>query len=206
MDFLINESQLKIILEQQNPHNLNDDMNELYSFTKSLVEKAKTIYGINIKLLLTWGAAVGGLVMPLSDFIQTGSFDLSEDQEVLLLVGAACSFFYDNAKMLRSVYEKIEMEGLGEVFKEVLLKGKNLKEAFIKFMIASSITIGSLLEIMGYAFLIPIITDLQQIANNNSDSTATGILIAKRLVASGVIVVGQVALAKTITKILKKLS
>jgi hypothetical protein len=206
MDFLINESQLKIILEQQNPHNLNDDMNELYSFTKSLVEKAKTIYGINIKLLLTWGAAVGGLVMPLSDFIQTGSFDLSDDQEVLLLVGAACSFFYDNAKMLRSVYEKIEMEGLGEVFKEVLLKGKNLKEAFIKFMIASSITIGSLLEIMGYAFLIPIITDLQQIANNNSDLTATGILIAKRLVASGVIVVGQVALAKTITKILKKLS
>lgn len=206
MDFLINESQLKIILEQQNRHNLNDDMNKLYSFTKSLVEKAKTIYGINIKLLLTWGAAVGGLVMPLSDFIQTGSFDLSNDQEVLLLVGAACSFFYDNAKMLRSVYEKIEMEGLGEVFKEVLLKGKNLKEAFIKFMIASSITIGSLLEIMGYAFLIPIITDLQQIANNNSDLTATGILVAKRLVASGVIVVGQVALAKTITKILKKLS
>ena len=206
MDFLINESQLKIILEQQNPHNLNDDMNELYSFTKSLVEKAKTIYGINIKLLLTWGAAVGGLVMPLSDFIQTGSFDLSEDQEVLLLVGAACSFFYDNAKMLRSVYEKIEMESLGEVFKEVLLKGKNLKEAFIKFMIASSITIGSLLELMSYAFLIPIITDLQQIANNNSDLTATGILITKRLVASGVIVVGQVALAKTITKILKKLS
>ena len=206
MDFLINESQLKIILEQQNPHNLNDDMNELYSFTKSLVEKAKKIYGINIKLLLTWGAAVGGLVMPLSDFIQTGSFDLSEDQEVLLLVGAACSFFYDNAKMLRSVYEKIEMEGLGEVFKEVLLKGKNLKEAFIKFMIASSITIGSLLELMSYAFLIPIITDLQQIANNNSDLTATGILITKRLVASGVIVVGQVALAKTITKILKKLS
>lgn len=206
MDFLINESQLKIILEQQNRHNLNDDMNKLYSFTKSLVEKAKTIYGINIKLLLTWGAAVGGLVMPLSDFIQTGSFDLSDDQEVLLLVGAACSFFYDNAKMLRSVYEKIEMEGLGEVFKEVLLKGKNLKEAFIKFMIASSITIGSLLEIMGYAFLIPIITDLQQIANNNSDLTTTGILVAKRLVASGVIVVGQVALAKTITKILKKLS
>ena len=206
MDFLINESQLKIILEQQNRHNLNDDMNKLYSFTKSLVEKAKTIYGINIKLLLTWGAAVGGLVMPLSDFIQTGSFDLSDDQEVLLLVGAACSFFYDNAKMLRSVYEKIEMEGLGEVFKEVLLKGKNLKEAFIKFMIASSITIGSLLEIMGYAFLIPIITDLQQIANNNGDLTETGILIAKRLVASGVIVVGQVALAKTITKILKKLS
>ena len=206
MDFLINKSQLKIILEQQNRHNLNDDMNKLYSFTKSLVEKAKTIYGINIKLLLTWGAAVGGLVMPLSDFIQTGSFDLSDDQEVLLLVGAACSFFYDNAKMLRSVYEKIEMEGLGEVFKEVLLKGKNLKEAFIKFMIASSITIGSLLEIMGYAFLIPIITDLQQIANNNSDLTTTGILVAKRLVASGVIVVGQVALAKTITKILKKLS
>ena len=206
MDFLINESQLKFILEQQEPHNLNDDMNILYSFTKSLVEKAKTIYGINIKLLLTWGAAVGGLVMPLSEFLQTGRFDLTENQQTLLLIGVACSFFYDNARVLKSVFKRIKLEGIEEQFKEVLLKGKNLKESFIKFMVASSVTIGSLLEIMAYAFLIPIITDLENIAYNNANIEETAILIAKRLVASGVVVIGQVALSKTITKVLRKLT
>jgi hypothetical protein len=206
MDFLINESQLKFILEQREPHNLNNDMKILYSFTKSLVEKAKTIYGINIKLLLTWGAAVGGLVMPLSEFLQSGRFDLTENQQILLLVGASCSFFYDNARLLKSIIKRIKHEGLEKPFKEVLLKGKNLKEAFIKFMVASSVTIGSLLEIMGYAFLIPIITDLENLAYNNGNIEETAILIAKRLVASGVIVIGQVTLSKTITKVLKKLT
>lgn len=205
MEFIINESQLRVILKEENPHNLNNDMNKLYSFTKSLVERAKTIYGINIKLLLTWGAAVGGLVLPLSEFIQSGRFDLTDEQEVLILVGVACSFFYDNAQMLKSVYEKIQEEGLEDVFKETLIKGKNLKESFIKFMIACGVTIGSLLELMAYSFLIPIITDIQQIVNRGGDINETAVLVAKRLVASGVIVVGQVALAKTIAKIMKKL-
>lgn len=206
MEFLINESQLRFILEQEKPHNFNNDMNELYSFTKSLVEKAKTIYGINIKLLLTWGAAVGGLVLPLSEFINSGRFDLTDDQQVLILTGVACSFFYDNAKMLKSVYEKIQEEGLSDVFKETLLKGKNLKEAFIRFMVACGITIGSLMELMAYSFLIPIITDIQQIVDRGGDINGTAVLISKRLVASGVIVVGQVALSKTIKKIMKQLS
>ena len=72
MDFLINESQLRLILQEQDENNMSEDMKEMYSFTKRLVDKAKRIYGLNLKLLLTWGASVGGFVLPLSNFLNTG--------------------------------------------------------------------------------------------------------------------------------------
>jgi hypothetical protein len=35
---------------------------------------------LNLKLLLTWGASVGGLVMPLDRFIKSGRFELTDEQ------------------------------------------------------------------------------------------------------------------------------
>jgi len=69
MDFLINESQLKLILQEQDQSKMSDYMKEMYSYTNGLVDRAKSIYGLNLKLLLTWGASVGGFVLPLSNFI-----------------------------------------------------------------------------------------------------------------------------------------
>lgn len=204
MDFLINESQLRLILQEQDQSKMNDYMKELYSFTSNLVTKAKKSYGLNLKLLLTWGASVGGLVMPLDRFIRSGRFELTDEQATLILVGIACTFFYDNAKTLRTVLLKIKDEGLEDTFKEVLVKGKNLKNSFTNFLKSANVTLGSTLELVTYSFLIPIITDIQSAIVDGGDLQTTAMTIAKRLVASGVVLVGQIALTETIKKILKK--
>lgn len=204
MDFLISESQLRIILQEQDQSKMSDYMKELYSFTSNLVNKAKKAYGLNLKLLLTWGASVGGLVMPLDNFIKSGRFELTEQQQTLILIGIACTFFYDNAKALRSILLKIKEEGLEDTFKEVLIKARNLKDSFSKFLKSANITIGSTMELVTYSFLIPIITDIQS-AIESGDLQTVAMTIAKRLVASGVVLVGQIALTETIKKILKKL-
>ena len=97
MDFLIKESQLRLILQEQDQSKMGDYMKEMYSYTTNLVDRAKSIYGLNLKLLLTWGASVGGFVLPLDNFIKTGRFDLNEAEQTLILVGIACSVFYDNS-------------------------------------------------------------------------------------------------------------
>lgn len=204
MDFLINESQLRLILQEQDQSKMSDYMKELYSFTSNLVTKAKKSYGLNLKLLLTWGASVGGLVMPLDRFIRSGRFELTDEQATLILVGIACTFFYDNAKALRTVLLKIKDEGLEDTFKEVLVKGKNLKNSFTNFLKSANVTLGSTLELVTYSFLIPIITDIQSAIVDGGDLQTTAMTIAKRLVASGVVLVGQIALTETIKKILKK--
>ena len=198
MDFLINESQLRIILQEQDQSKMSDYMKELYSFTSNLVNKAKKTYGLNLKLLLTWGSSVGGLVMPLNNFIRTGRFELTDDQATLILIGVACTYFYDNVKTLKTILTKIKEEGLEDTFKEVLIKSRNLRDSFFNFMKSANVTLGSTLELVTYSFLIPIITDIQSAITEGSDIQTTAMTIAKRLVASGVVLTGQIALTETI--------
>jgi hypothetical protein len=204
MDFLINESQLRVILQEQDQSKMSDYMKELYSFTSNLVNKAKKTYGLNLKLLLTWGASVGGLVMPLDSFIRTGRFELTDEQATLILIGVACTYFYDNVKTLKTILTKIKEEGLEDTFKEVLVKSRNLKNSFSKFLESANVTLGSTLDLVTYSFLIPIIGDIQSAIMEGADLQTTSMTIAKRLVASGVVLIGQIALTDTIKKILKK--
>ena len=60
MEFLINESQLKKILMEQDESRMTDHMKQLYSFTSNLVSRVFKKYHINAKMLLTWGTSVGG--------------------------------------------------------------------------------------------------------------------------------------------------
>jgi hypothetical protein len=204
MEFLINESQLRTILQEQDQSKMSDYMKELYSFTSNLVNKAKKTYGLNLKLLLTWGASVGGLVMPLDSFIRTGRFELTDEQATLILIGVACTYFYDNVKTLKTILTKIKEEGLEDTFKEILIKSRNLRDSFFNFMKSANVTLGSTLELVTYSFLIPIITDIQSAITEGSDIQTTAMTIAKRLVASGVVLTGQIALTETIKKIIKK--
>jgi hypothetical protein len=204
MDFLINESQLRIILQEQDKSNMSDNMKELYSFTSNLITRAKKNYGLNLKLLLTWGASVGGLVMPLDNFIRTGRFELTEPQATLILIGVACTYFYDNTKTLKLIHDKIKEEGIQDTFKEVLIKAKNLKESFGKFLNSANITLGSTMELLTYSFLIPIISDIQEVSYSGDNVGLAAVTITKRLLASGVIIVSRIALTDVIRHIIKK--
>ena len=179
-------------------------MKELYSFTSNLVNRVKKTYGLNIRLLLTWGASVGGLVMPLDNFIKNGRFELTDEQTILILAGIACSYFYENTKTLKLILSKIKEEGLEETFKEILVKSKNLKNSFLKFLKSANVTLGSTLELVTYSFLIPIITDIQSAVTNSEDLHTIAMRISERLIASGVVIVTQITLTETIKKILKK--
>jgi hypothetical protein len=205
MDFLINESQLRTILQEQDESRMNDYMKTMYSFTKNLVNRAGKVYGINLKMLLTWGTAVGGLVMPLDQFIKSGDFNLSDDQRYLVLAGIAFTLFFDNKKGLVDVLVKIKEEGLEEVFRKTLDKGKELKSSFKGFLSSLNVSVGSFMDTVAYAFLIPIILDIQNIAESSVDPKEAGLLIAERLVSSGIVVVGAQVLSQVIRKIIQKL-
>jgi hypothetical protein len=61
------------------------------------------------------------------------------------------------------------------------------------------------MDTVAYAFLIPIIIDIQNIAESSVDPKEAGLLIAERLVSSGIVVVGAQVLSQVIRKIIQKL-
>ncbi len=204
MDFLINESQLNYLVESENTEKFTRNMKQLNSFTVNLINKAKRIFGLNFKFLITWGPVIGGFVGPLDKYIRDNYLEFSEDSIILITLGIACTYFYQNKKETKKLYEQIEQEGLVSFFEEMLLKSKQLKDSFVSFMESLNLTLGTTVEMIHYSFLIPIINDLQQVAHGTTSIANASKIIVERLLTSGVVLVAGQILIDVISKILKR--
>lgn len=206
MDFLITESQLKYILENNNENELTQNVKSLFSIPKEIYDRVKLKYGIDVKLLLTWGTAVGGFVAPLDNFIRTSEFDLTEDQISLILFGCVATLLLDNERYFREVYEIIKKEGLVKVFNKSLDKGSDLRNHFMGFLSSLNISVTNVVSLIRYSFLIPIIPDLMSYFDNTQDLGSTAELITKRILASGVVTVSSEILYQIIKRSLSNIS
>lgn len=206
MEFLISQSQFHLILnEQRNDDNLSSSLKKMKSFTNNMVGRVLKTYDINLKMFLTWGTSIAGLVMPLNEFLKSGDFRMTESERYLILSGIAFLIFFEGKRGFIKVLNKIKEEGLEEAFDATLLKAYQLKDAFTKFLNSTKIITSQVLEIVSYAFLIPIIGDIQDIAYATTNVTESAILIAERLVASGVVLLSREGLISLFKKLFKKL-
>jgi len=205
MEFLITESQLKKILTEQERSRMDGYMKQLNSFTKQIVNRVLKSYGLNLRMLLTWGTSIGGMVLPLDRYLRTGNFDLTDNQRMLVLAGIAFTLFFETKSPLSKLLKLIKEEGLSDVYKVGLNKGKQLKESFLNFMSSVNVSTGSFMDTVAYSFLIPIITDIQEAAMSGGDPKETAIMIAQRLSASGVVIIGSQVLSRTIKKIIDRI-
>jgi hypothetical protein len=205
MEFLITESQLRTLLTEEERSMLGSYMKRLNTFTKQIVNRTFKSYGINLRMLLTWGTAVGGLVLPLDRFLRDQNFNLTEDQRMLVLAGLAFSLFFETKRPAMKLVSAIKEEGLEEIFKIGLRKGSQLKDAFLNFMGSLGTGSASFIDTIAYSFMIPIITDIQSVLMETQDIDEAAILIAERLIASGVVLMSSQALSETVKKVLEKL-
>jgi hypothetical protein len=174
-------------------------------YTVNLVKKLKTFYGLNFKMLLTWGASVGGLMMPLDNFIKSGNFNLDNQQEILILGAVASILFSENQRNITTLLKKIKEDGLTDVFQIILNKGEELKTSFVEFLKSLKVSIGSFMEMTAYAFLIPILFDILNVADQSTSIRQGSLLIAERIIASGVIFIAREAIYNLIRKIIKRI-
>ena len=205
MEFLITESQLRTLLTEEERSMFGNYMKRLNTFTKQIVNRTFKSYGINLRMLLTWGTSVGGLVLPLDRFLRNQNFDLTEDQRMLVLAGLAFSLFFESKRPAGKLFSAIKEEGLEEIFKVGLRKGSQLKDAFLNFMGSLGTGSASFIDTIAYSFMIPIITDIQSVLMETQDIDEAAILIAERLIASGVVLMSSQALTETIKKVLERL-
>jgi len=204
MEFLINEQQLKVILREQKESKMTEYMKELHSFTTEVVNRVMKKYEINLKMLMTWGTAVGGLLMPLDVFLKTGQFDMSDSQRYLVLAGVAAVLFFDNKRLVSKIIKKIKEEGLEEVFDVAINKGSQLKNTFFEFVESLNLSISTFVDVMAYTFLLPILTDIHSVATNTTDVNEAALMIGERLLASGVIASGGTLLNVIIKKLINR--
>ena len=205
MEFLITESQLRTLLSEEERSQLGSYMKQLNAFTKQIVSRVAKSYGLNLRMLLTWGPSVGGMVLPLDEFLKTGDFNLTEEQRMLVLSGIAFSLFFESRRSITKLLSTIKDEGLEDVYRKGLKKGKELKTAFIDFVESLSVGTSLFVDTIAYSFLIPIINDIYSVTLNSQDLEEAAILIAERLLSSGIILGSSQILVKLVKSILERL-
>ena len=205
MEFLITESQLRVLLQEEEKSQLGLYMKNMYAFTKQMLNKVFKSYGINLRMLLTWGTSVGGLVLPLDQYLRTQHLGLNEDQRMLVLVGIIFALFFETKRPFMKIMSLIKENGLEDIFQDGLRKGTQLRDAFTNFLSSANTGVGTFLEAIAYSFLIPIITDVQSVLGQTEDIETAAILIAERLLAAGVILIGRQTLIDVIKNVLKKI-
>lgn len=205
MEFLITESQLRVLLQEEEKSQLGLYVKNMYAFTKQMLNKVFKSYGINLRMLLTWGTSVGGLVLPLDQYLRTQHLGLNEDQRMLVLVGIIFALFFETKRPFVKIMSLIKENGLEDIFQDGLRKGTQLRDAFTNFLSSANTGVGTFLEAIAYSFLIPIITDVQSVLGQTEDIETAAILITERLLAAGVILVGRQALIDVVKNVLKKI-
>lgn len=204
MEFLITEQQLKFILEQESNNKFTEALRTMNEFTNNMVNRVLTVYGMNLKMLATWGTSVGGFVMPLDNYIRNGGFNLNDDQINLILCGVIFVLFFENKRGLSKILNLIKKQNVESEFEKALDKGTQLKVAFQEFM--EGIRTSSLVisEIVTYSFIIPIITDVFEMSRGTEDIKTISSRIMERLLAAGVTLISREVLNSFLKKLIKR--
>lgn len=204
MNYLITESQMQVILENSMKEKITENMKELNDFAKRVIEDVSIHNKLNFKFLLTWGASIGGMIGPLTEWVTGNIPDLSQQEISLLVLGAISQFYYDNERKIKSIYKRIKELNLQSEFEIVSLKADELKNTFVEFLKSIGITTSNLINTMSYAFLIPILEDLYHLSLGADNTQALISLIGKRLLASGAMLITGATLTNLIRKLAKK--
>jgi hypothetical protein len=203
MKVLITENQYKTILIEASRKQINIDLSKLKGFAEDVVGKFQEDTGMQFKMLFTWGAAVGGIIAPLNDYIEKGNFNLSPFEATSILIATAAILFGENTRTVKKLLTKIKEDGIQDTFEQVLTKGKELKQTFLDFIEILNVTVYTMTNIMSYAFLIPVLPILWEVSQSGVDVKDVKD-IATRLLAFGLTSVTGVTLKKLITAILKR--
>lgn len=203
MKVLITEIQYQKILLESSKGSIDDLLNELNEFATMVIEKTQNDIGINLKMLLIWGAGVGGVMVPLNEFIQNGDFNLNDFQTASILCATAAILYGESKSVINQLIKVIKDEDVFDEFNQVLSKGIKLKKVFLNFIQSLNMTLSNVTNIMSYAFIIPILPLLWNMSQSGISKPEIKEIVI-RLMSFGLTAISGNTLRELVTKIVNR--
>jgi hypothetical protein len=204
MDILITESQKGILLTES----IAEALSEIYSgtkdYTSDLYKRVKNRLKLNFGILLTFSAAIGGVVEPLESFLVGEYPDLSEDQLLLILTAVVAILWKENSKLIRELLDKIKSLGLNKELMTALKKSNQLKNSFKQFLTNSLQGLSFSFDVLSYTYMIPLLGYLVMMYQGQEISPEQAELLVTRLSSIGGLTIGSEVISKIVDTIRKK--
>ena len=203
MNILITESQERMILNESIGREFGNILKQNSDIGKLITTQIKEITGGDKVALLTFGASIGGLMGPVGDFLEGKYPSMNEVEISLLLTGAITTFFYNSPKLINKIKSKIKEKGLESEFDVTLSKTKELNETFFDFMESLNITLFKVSNVLGFAFLIPLLPYIHQISAGELSIMDINKIVTI-LLSYGVITVSFATFKEIMVKLIKR--
>ena len=201
MKIIITENQNKALLNESVSESIIRSYRSMKKFTEKVLKETKETTGLDFEFLMSWGSTLGGLMMPVSQFIEGNHPELTSLDISLLITGAMVTYYTSNKKALSKILETIKEKGLVDVFDEVLSSTSNLKDTFLSFISSLNITMGKMANMLAYTFLIPLLPQLYEMAQTGYDQNTVN-QIVKRILSYGTIIGSSAIIRELIKKII----
>lgn len=203
MKIIITENQKNSLLTESVSDKISKSYKLMKKFTEDVLKESTKVTGLDFGFLLSWGATIGGLMMPIEQFIKGEYPELTNTELSLLITGVMVTYYSSNKKVLAELLKQIKEKKLIDVFDEMLGTAENLKNTFLSFVESLNVTISKLSNMMAYTFLIPILPQLYEMAQSGYDQNIINQII-KRLLSYGVIIGSSVVVRELIKKIVDR--
>jgi phage-related protein len=160
MKIIITEQQKRIILTESTSEELGSIIKKNTRRVKNIIDQAQNQIGMNLGLLLTWGAGIGGFIGPVEDFVRGRYPEMDEREITLVLMGVIATYFIDNKKIVTKIYNDIQENGLSKAFEVILKKSDLLRNTFVDFIDSLGLSFHRVTNMLSYTFIIPLINPL----------------------------------------------
>ena len=223
MKIIITESQKKMLLREIKEEEFRDKIKksiensveiskkiyddvEKFEISKKIYNDVKNQRKLNLEVLLTWGAGIGGFVGPVESFLRGEYPELSTMEVTLILIGIISTHFIENKELNKDILGKIKELGLNEKFKNVLRKSKELKEVLSNFIKSLAVTVHKTTSMLSYAFILPVITIVyDMVVHQKGILDGTNIIeLVKRLTAFEVLTVSGIMFKELLTRLINR--
>lgn len=203
MNVILTEEQTKLLLAEGMPDILSTIYEKGTDFSANLYKRIAKRLKFNLRILLTFGAGVGGLMEPLMKMLNGKFPELTEDQSLLIVVATICIVFNEGKDVLKQVLPKIKEEGIENEFRYSVLKTKRLIAVFKGFLGTLGNSAAFLTDVMSYIYLIPLLGYLTIALQGQSLTPEQVDMLIKTLGATGVLHISTASLEEIVKRILK---
>ena len=204
MKYLISESQRKLLFEEVNER-VKEVQEDGMEFTKQIVNDVQENTSLNLKMMLTWGASIGGFMGPVMQFLNGQYPELTQKDASLIAVGIASVIFFQEKPFVKSLIEKIKEQDLEEAFKTGAMKANQLKTALVEFLKSLNVMTFSISNMLSYAFLVPIIPMIYDAVSEGVWDMKDAEMLTKSLVSFGLITISGNFLKRLIDTVVKRI-
>jgi len=204
MKVLISETQYKRLLVESTKDKILSTTEKNFQSFLSILKTASAQLRDSFRFLVTYGAGIGALVGPVTQYLQQEYPTLNREQIAALFI-MAISVVYFETQNLKKSKEWITIRNLDDELESAVDYIQKLKNKVKNILNVSGASIYRSMDILSYTFLLPIFSSLLNLITNQEVSNDLMTDLFEPLVSSGLITLSGAAIKEFIDRIIEKI-